>query len=75
MIPRSVRFLAVTLGVTSSLTAQDTRTVVEPFFPQLCATLDAQLRTNAAPWRQPTSKSLTRRVFRKLSTSAARGVP
>jgi len=28
--------------------AQDTRTVVEPFFPQLCKTLDAQLRSVGA---------------------------
>jgi polygalacturonase len=31
---------------TPSLSAQDTRTVIEPFFPQLCATLDAQLQTS-----------------------------
>jgi polygalacturonase len=28
------------------MAAQDTRTVVEPFFPQLCTTLDAQLETS-----------------------------
>ena len=27
------------------LCAQDTRTVIEPFFPQLCTTLDAQLQS------------------------------
>ena len=46
MIPRSISILAVTLGFTSFLAAQDTRTVIEPFFPQLCSTLDAQLETS-----------------------------
>src|SRR5580692_11521844 len=46
MIPRSISILAVTLGFTSFLAAQDTRTVIEPLFPQLCATLDAQLQTS-----------------------------
>jgi len=31
---------------TPSLSAQDTRTVIEPFFPQLCKTVDAQLQTS-----------------------------
>ena len=43
MIPRISSFLAISLGIASSLAAQDTRTVVEPFFPQLCTTVSAQL--------------------------------
>jgi polygalacturonase len=42
-------FLAIvaTSGVAPhSLSAQDTRTVVEPFFPQLCTTVDAQLQSD-----------------------------
>ncbi|MGO8757251.1 MAG: glycoside hydrolase family 28 protein [Terracidiphilus sp.] len=45
MIPRSLLVLGCTFSAASWLAAQDTRTVVEPFFPQLCATLDAQLHT------------------------------
>jgi len=45
MIPRSVLAFGFAL-LASSLVAQDTRAIVEPFFPQLCATLDAQLETS-----------------------------
>lgn len=49
MSRRTVFLLLALFGLISSLTlrgaAQDTRTVVEPFFPQLCATLDAQLHS------------------------------
>lgn len=44
MIPRYVFVSILAIGMASTLAAQDTRTVVEPFFPQLCTTLDAQLR-------------------------------
>jgi polygalacturonase len=37
--------IAAAFVFSASLAAQDTRTVAEPFFPQLCATLDAQLQT------------------------------
>lgn len=46
MIPRYVYLLAAVCGVASCLAAQDTRTVLEPFFPQLCTTLDAQLQSH-----------------------------
>ena len=47
MIPRYVSIFAVTFGVASCLAAQDTRTVIEPFFPQLCThEFDAQLQTS-----------------------------
>lgn len=46
MTPRLAFLSAVTLCVSSILAAQDTRTVVEPFFPQLCTTLDAHLQAN-----------------------------
>ena len=46
MIPRFVYLLAATCGVASCLAAQDTRNVIEPFFPQLCTTLDAQLQSH-----------------------------
>ena len=48
MFPRSIAlfaFFVLALGVASSLAAQDTRTVIEPFFPELCTTLDAQLQS------------------------------
>lgn len=45
--PLALAAILVTLSLTTpSLSAQDTRTVVEPFFPQLCTTLDAQLHTD-----------------------------
>ena len=46
MMPRNILVFAFILGVSSWLAAQDTRTVVEPFFPQLCTTLDAALHTD-----------------------------
>ena len=45
MIPRYVYLAATILGAASCLAAQDTRTVIEPSFPQLCTTLDAQLQS------------------------------
>src|ERR1700685_2407760 len=45
MIPRSVYLVAVIFGAASCL-AQDTRNVIEPFFPQLCTTLDARLQSH-----------------------------
>ncbi len=46
MIPRFVSLFAIALCASSFLAAQDTRMVVEPFFPQLCTTLDAHLETS-----------------------------
>ena len=45
MISRFQFLLAFSL-VASCLAAQDSRTVIEPLFPQLCTTLDAQLSTD-----------------------------
>lgn len=45
MIARYVLLSILAIGIAPILAAQDTRTVVEPFFPQLCTTLDAQLQT------------------------------
>lgn len=42
--PRLACVLAAALGVVSRAAAQDARIVVEPVFPPLCATLDAELR-------------------------------
>jgi polygalacturonase len=46
MVPRLVSLLALILCASSFLIAQDARNVVEPFFPQLCTTLDANLQTS-----------------------------
>jgi polygalacturonase len=51
MIRRFVLSFGVSIVVASCLaaprlSAQDSRTVIEPLFPQLCATLDAQLQTS-----------------------------
>ncbi|MFZ2024364.1 MAG: glycosyl hydrolase family 28 protein [Terracidiphilus sp.] len=45
MIPRFAFVLVFATGFAATLAAQDTRKVGEPFFPQLCTTLDAQLQT------------------------------
>ena len=45
MIPRPVFIFVIALSLTRCLAAQDTRTVIEPFFPELCTTLDARLQT------------------------------
>lgn len=47
MIPRLVSLPAIAFCASSFLIAQDTRTVVEPFLPQLCTTLDAHLETSS----------------------------
>jgi polygalacturonase len=51
MIPRSLFVLGIFLGVASSVAApclfpQDSRTVIEPAFPPLCAKVDAELHTD-----------------------------
>ena len=46
MIPRFVFAAGAILGVASCLAAQDTRTVIEPVFPELCSTVSAQLHTD-----------------------------
>jgi polygalacturonase len=51
MIRRFVLLFGVSIVVASGLPApcllaQDSRTVIEPLFPQLCTTLDAQLQTS-----------------------------
>jgi polygalacturonase len=51
MIRRFVLLFGASIVVASCLAvpclfAQDSRTVIEPLFPQLCATLDAQLQTS-----------------------------
>ena len=46
MTPRIFSLLCISFGIASSLAAQDTRTVIEPLFPQLCTTVDAQLSTD-----------------------------
>ena len=43
MIPRSIALVAAVFGVASCLAAQDTRTVIEPLLPTVCATLNARL--------------------------------
>ncbi|SRR5579875_554522 len=41
-------FCLLPLALAACLAAQDTRTVVEPFFPPLCTTVDARLETTSA---------------------------
>jgi len=46
MHPRWVFPFLALVTFTTALAAQDTRTVIEPFIPQLCTTLDAHLRSH-----------------------------
>jgi len=46
MMTRFLTILGLSAAVASCLAAQDTRTVIEPLFPQLCITVDAQLSTD-----------------------------
>lgn len=46
MIPRVLSVFSAFLVFVSCLAAQDARTVYEPLFPPVCATLDAQLHTD-----------------------------
>src|ERR1035441_4132124 len=46
MIHRLTYFALFHLALASFVDAQDTRNVIEPFFPQICATLDAQLQAS-----------------------------
>ena len=46
MQPRMVAFLFTFLLLVSSLGAQTAPPVIEPFFPPLCTTVDAQLKSS-----------------------------
>ena len=67
MIPRFAFVLGVSLAIASCLPAQDTRHVTEPFFPQLCTTLDAQLQTSGHTLAAADEQKLdTERIQRAL---------
>ncbi len=68
MTPRIVSVLAICIGMASSLAAQDTRTVIEPLFPQLCTTVDAQLHTDGHSLAAPDEQKLdTARIQRAIN--------
>jgi polygalacturonase len=46
MVFRTVAVFIGVFALASLVAAQDTRTVIEPFFPQLCTRLDAQLQSH-----------------------------
>jgi len=67
MISRSALFLGAALVAASCLAAQDTRTVIEPLFPQLCTTVDAELSTDGhSPAPADEQKLDTARIQRAI---------
>jgi polygalacturonase len=73
MIPRSVYLFAAILGAASFLAAQDTRTVIEPFFPQLCKTLDAQLESHGHTLAPEDEKKLDTARIQKAIDKCGKG--
>jgi polygalacturonase len=69
---RNVASLALmTFALASFATAQDTRTVVEPSIPPVCATLDAQLQTSRASLNAADEQRLdTARIQKAIDTCA-----
>ncbi|MGB7267175.1 MAG: glycosyl hydrolase family 28 protein [Terracidiphilus sp.] len=64
---------AITICTAASLTAQDTRTVVEPFFPQLCTTLNAQLETSGQSLPAADEQKLDTARIQKAINKCGRG--
>ena len=73
MIPRSVYLVAAIFGAASFLAAQDTRTVIEPFFPQLCTTLDAQLESHGHTLAPEDEKKLDTARIQKAIDKCGKG--
>ena len=67
MIPRISSFLVISLGIACSLAAQDARTVIEPLFPQLCTTVDAELSTVGHSLADDEQKLDTARIQRAIN--------
>jgi polygalacturonase len=67
-MPIGLAAIIATLSMaTPALKAQDTRTVVEPFFPQLCTTLDAHLERNGRSLASADEQKLdTERIQRAI---------
>jgi polygalacturonase len=73
MIPRSVYLVAAIFGAASFVAAQDTRTVIEPFFPQLCTTLDAQLESHGHTLAPEDEKKLDTARIQKAIDRCGKG--
>ena len=73
MIPRYVYLVAAIVGAASCLAAQDTRTVIEPFFPQLCTTLDAQLESHGHTLAPEDEKKLDTARIQKAIDKCGKG--
>jgi polygalacturonase len=73
MIPRSVYLVAAIFGAASCLAAQDTRNVIEPFFPQLCTTLDAQLESHGHTLAPEDEKKLDTARIQKAIDKCGKG--
>jgi polygalacturonase len=68
-----ISLLVVSLFLSIGASAQDTRTVVEPFFPQLCTTLDAQLQTSGGTLAPADEQKLDTRRIQKAIDKCGKG--
>jgi polygalacturonase len=73
MIPRFAFVLVFATSSAAALAAQDTRTVEEPFFPQLCTTLDAQLQTAGNTLAQGDEQKLDTARIQKAIDKCGKG--
>jgi len=66
--------IGTVLGFSSrKLSAQDTRTVIEPFFPQLCTTVDAQLQADGRSLPAADEQKLDTARIQKAIDKCGRG--
>ena len=70
---RLALFALLPLSQAFLLYAQDTRTVIEPFFPQLCTTLDAQLQSNGHTLAQGDEQKLDTARIQKAIDKCGKG--
>ncbi|SPE17391.1 Polygalacturonase [Candidatus Sulfotelmatomonas gaucii] len=68
-----IAIVATLVPAPLSLHAQDSRTVVEPFFPQLCTTLDAQLQASGGSLAPADEQKLDTDRIQKAIDKCGRG--
>jgi len=73
MLRRFILFSLFMLSLAPCLAAQDTRTVTEPFFPQLCSTLDAQLQSSGGSLAPADEQKLDTARIQKAIDRCGRG--
>ncbi len=65
--------LALALCAAASVSAQDKRTVIEPFFPQLCTTVNAQLETSGNTLQAGDEQKLDTERIQKAINKCGKG--